>query len=56
MLIIFPKTARHKPDNEIWSGVIRECNKRNIFLYFSSEYEVRRLAPDFFLFFKKALY
>ena len=37
-------------------GQVTEYNKRNTFLQKHAEYETRRLVPDLFLFFQKALY
>ena len=43
-----------QPDIEFGSG---KCNiTRHFFLKNHAEYETGRLVPDFFLFFKKALY
>ena len=43
-----------QPDNEIWS--VNRRSYKKYFAAYHTENKTERLVPDFFLFFKKALY
>ena len=54
---IFPNISRGKGNKVLAFGQLIECNKINIFLQKScKENKARRLVPDYFSLFKKALY